>query len=174
MRYLPPDTPYAEASDGPDDSLPGERKPYFLKAGEGPRHTLFGQTTFQLMTGAESGGSLGMTTTEGPKGAVPAHVHKKTHEAIYCLEGRLRATVDGDEHLLTRGDFFNVPAGVEHALALESHLTSWVTMYGPAGPERFYELAGQICKERIFPDEAPVVDNDRVVSAGSEVDTRLA
>jgi quercetin dioxygenase-like cupin family protein len=173
MKYLPPDTPYAEASDGPDDSLPGERKPYFLKAGEGPRHTLFGQTTFQLMTGAESGGLLGMTATEGPRGAVPAHVHEKTCEAIYCLDGRLRVTADGEEHLLTRGDFVNLPAGVEHALALDSHLTRWVTMYGPAGPERFYELAGEVCEERIFPEDAPAVDNERIAAAGVEVDVRL-
>lgn len=173
MRYLPPDTPYAEAGDGPDDSLPGEAKAYFLKAGEGPRHTLFGQTTFQVMTGAESDGALGMTVTEGPKGAVPAHVHEKTYEAIFCLDGRLRVTADGEEQLLTRGDFFSIPAGVEHSLALDSHLTRWATMYGPAGPERFYELAGEVCEERIFRSEAVAVDSDRLAAAAAELDVKL-
>ena len=39
---------------GPDDKLPGTPSAYFLRAGEGPRHLLFGQVAFQLMTGAES------------------------------------------------------------------------------------------------------------------------
>jgi len=173
MKYLPPDTPYADASDGPDDSLPGAAKPYFLKAGEGPRHTLYGQTTFQVMTGAESNGSLGMTVTEGPKGSVPAHLHETTYEAIFCLDGRLRVTADGEDYLLTRGDFFSVPAGVEHSLVLESHLTRWATMYGPAGPERFYELAGTVCDERIFPDAAASVDADRVAAACDQLDIKL-
>ena len=64
MKYFP-DEPYTEATAGPDDALPGEVKPYFLRAGEGPRHLLFGQVAFQLMRGAESGGKLGMTVTEG-------------------------------------------------------------------------------------------------------------
>ena len=51
-----------------------------------------------------------MTVTEGPRGpAIPAHVHERTYEAIYCLDGRLRVTVDGEEHLLTRGDFVSIP-----------------------------------------------------------------
>ena len=65
MKYFP-EEPYTEATTGPDDALPGAAKPYFLRAGEGPRHVLFGQVAFQVMTGAESGGELGMTVTEGP------------------------------------------------------------------------------------------------------------
>lgn len=173
MRYLPPDTPYEEAGDGADDALPGAAKAYFLKAGEGPRHTLYGQTTFQVMTGAESSGALGMTVTEGPKGAVPAHVHEQTYEAIFCLDGRLRVTVGGDEHLLTRGDFVSIPAGSEHALALDGNLTRWATMYGPAGPERFYELAGQVSEERIFPEDAATADPERVAAAAQQLDLEL-
>ncbi len=142
MKYFP-EEPYTEATTGPDDSLPGTHTAYILKAGEGPRHLLFGQVAFQLMTGAESNGQLGMTVTEGPRGpAIPAHVHERTYEAIYCLDGRLLVTVDGEEHLLTRGDFVSIPAGVEHTYAMDAHLTRFASMYGPAGVERFHEVAG--------------------------------
>ena len=84
MKYLP-EEPYPEATTGPDDSLPGKPAAYFLRAGEGPRHTLFGQVAYQVLTGAESGGALGMTVTEGPKGAAPcrrmrtrAHTRRST------------------------------------------------------------------------------------------------
>ncbi len=170
MKYVI-DAPYPEAGTGSDDALPGTASAYFLRAGEGPRHLLFGQVTYQVLTGAESGGQLGMTVTEGPKGSpVPTHVHERTYEAIYCLEGRLRVNVDGEEHLLTRGDFVSIPAGVEHSYALEGHLTRFATIYGPAGVERFQELAGEIAEHRIFPEQAGTVDRDRLQAAAAELD----
>jgi quercetin dioxygenase-like cupin family protein len=173
MKYLP-EAPYADAGSGPDDALPGALEPYFLRAGEGPRHVLFGQVCFQVMTGAESGGALGMVVIEGPKGEpTPAHVHDRTHEGIYCLEGRLRVALDGEEHLLTRGDFVSIPSGVEHSYAMESHLTRFVSMVGPAGPERLYELAGAVAEQRIFPERATPVDHDRLESAAAAVDVKF-
>ena len=170
MKYFP-EEPYTEPSTGPDDALPGAMKPYFLRAGEGPRHVLFGQVAYQLMTGAESGGQLGMTVTEGPRGpAVPAHVHARTYEAIYCLEGRLRVSIDGTEHLLTRGDFVSIPAGAEHSYAMEAHLTRFVSMNGPAGLERFHEVAGQVAEQRIFPEHAEAADPERLAAAAAELD----
>ncbi len=75
MKYVM-DRPYTEASTGPDDALPGTSRAYFLRAGEGPRHTMFGQVCWQVLTGAESAGALGMTVTEGPRGdALPVHAH---------------------------------------------------------------------------------------------------
>jgi quercetin 2,3-dioxygenase len=170
MKYFP-EEPYTEAGSGPDNALPGERKAYFLRAGEGPRHLLFGQVAFQLMTGAESGGRLGMTVTEGPRGAaIPTHVHTQTYEAIYCLDGRLRVNAEGEEHLLTRGDFMSIPAGVEHTFAMEAHLTRFATMYGPAGLERLHEVAGAAAEQPIFPERAEPVDRDRLAAAAAELD----
>ncbi len=170
MKYFP-EEPYTELSEGPDDSLPGTMAPYFLRAGEGPRHELFGQIAFQLMTGAESGGQLGMTLTEGPRSApIPAHVHESTYEAIYCLDGRLRVTIEGEEHLMTCGDFISIPAGTEHTYALEAHLTRFASMYGPSGVERLHEVAGQPAEERIFPEQGGPVDPDRLAAAAAELD----
>ncbi|HUO70924.1 MAG TPA: quercetin 2,3-dioxygenase, partial [Solirubrobacteraceae bacterium] len=170
MKYVM-DQPYAEAGTGADDALPGTRAAYFLRAGEGPRHTLFGQVCFQLMTGAESDGALGMTVTEGPRGeALPVHHHAATYEAIYCLEGRVRVSAAGEEHVLARGDFFSIPAGVDHTIALEGHLTRYASMYGPAGPERLFEVAGAVAEHRIFPESAEAVDLDRLREAGATVD----
>jgi quercetin 2,3-dioxygenase len=170
MKYVM-DRPYAEASTGPDDRLPGAQEPYFLRAGEGPRHTLFGQVSWQLMTGAESGGDLGVSLTEGPRGdALPVHLHRSTYEAVYCLEGRMRVSAGGEDHVLTRGDFVSIPAGVEHTIALEGHLTRYVTMYGPAGPERLFEVAGAPSEHRIFPDHGEPVDARALEAAAAELD----
>ncbi|MFZ0090923.1 MAG: quercetin 2,3-dioxygenase [Solirubrobacteraceae bacterium] len=174
MKYVM-DAPYTEADTGADDVLPGEATPYFLRAGEGPRYELFGLVSFQVLTGAESNGALGITVTEGPRATgTPAHAHEHTHEAIFCLEGRLRLRADGEEHVLTRGDFFSVPAGVEHACTLEGHLTRFLTMHGPAGPERLHELAGVVSEQRIFPAAPTPVDADRLSAACDELDIVLA
>jgi quercetin dioxygenase-like cupin family protein len=170
MKYVM-DRPYAEVSTGPDNALPGAAAPFFLRAGEGPRHTLFGQVAFQLLTGAESNGALGLTVTEGPKGPpTPAHVHQRTYEAVYCLEGRLKVLADSKEHVLTRGDFMSIPAGVEHAIALDGHLTRYASMYGPAGLERFYGVAGEIAEYQIFPEQAAPVDRERLDAAAAQLD----
>lgn len=170
MKYFP-EAPYAEPGEGADNSLPGDLKPYFLRAGEGPHHTLFGQVCFQVLTGAESGGGMALTVTEGPKGPLtPTHRHDTTYEAIFCLDGRLRFKVGDDEHLLTRGDFLSIPAGVEHSFTMESHLTRFASMYGPAGVERFYEIAGEIAEERIFPEESSPADPERLAAAAAELD----
>jgi quercetin dioxygenase-like cupin family protein len=171
MTYMP-DHPYAELTlDAPDDTLPGTESAYILRAGEGPRHELFGQVCFQLMTGAETGGRLAMTVTEGPRGpATPAHVHRSTHEGIYCLDGRMRVWLGGEEHELIRGDFVNVPAGVDHSHRFDADLTRFASMVAPAGIERLYELAGTVAEQRIFPAHAPAADPDRLATAAAELD----
>ena len=174
MKYLP-EAAYAEPGSGPDDTLPGKPAAYFLRAGEGPCHTLFGQIAFQVLTGAESDGALGMTVTEGPRGSVvPGHTHVRTYEGIYVLDGRLKVTADGEERMLTRGDFMSVPMGVSHELVFEAHLTRLVTMYGPAGPERLYEIAGEVAEQRIFPEAGGPVDEARLEKAASALDITFA
>ena len=83
-------------------------------------------------------------------------------------------TVEGDEHLLTRGDFVSIPAGAEHTYAMDAHLTRFASMYGPAGLERFHEVAGQVAEQRIFPEQADPVDRDRVAAAAAELDIAFA
>jgi uncharacterized RmlC-like cupin family protein len=85
---------------------PRGEEPYFLRAGEGPRHVLFGHTCFQVLTGAQSRGRMAMTVTEGPTSApVPSHHHDHTYETIYCLRGRMRGWTAGQEHELTHRIF---------------------------------------------------------------------
>ncbi len=47
-------------------------------------------------------------------------------------------------------------------------------MYGPAGPERLYEVAGEIAEQRIFPETAGPVDDARLEAAAAELDIALA
>jgi len=168
------DLPYAELGEGPDDGLPGDASPYFLRAGEGPRHELYGQVCFQIMTGAETADSVAMTITEGaPPASMPRHVHESTHEAIYCLEGRMTVTAAGREHQLGRGDFMSIPAGTEHAYTLDGFFTRFASMYAPAGVERLFELAGALAEQPIFAEQAADPDPERVAAAATQLDIEL-
>jgi quercetin dioxygenase-like cupin family protein len=171
------DRAYAEPrADAADDSLPGRVAPYFLRAGEGPRHLLFGQVTFQLATGAETDGRVAMTVVEGPGGAeTPAHRHRSSTEGIYCLEGRLRLRIDGAERKLGGGDFAAIPPGVVHGHTIAGDFARFAVMHGPAGPERLAELGGEVAERQIFPPlgEAPATAADRLRSAAAETDTEF-
>jgi quercetin dioxygenase-like cupin family protein len=172
MKYRP-DLPYAEArSDVPDETLSGGMRPYFLRAGEGPKHVLGGQLQTALVTAAETDGQISMFTVEAPKGPpFPTHAHERTHEAIFVIEGRLRVWLDGEEYLLTRGDCASIPAGCEHTYASESHYTKWVDMSSPGRIEEIYAGAGEATDAHVFPDTEPAgFDLDRLRELSGEID----
>lgn len=172
MKYRP-DLPYSPATlDAPDDTLPGERRPYFLRRGEGVRHLLGGQLHTALCRGEETDGKLTMTTVELPREAgLPAHVHERTHEALIVVEGRLRVRLDGEEHLVVRGDAVSIPRGTAHTYVAESQYAKVLTMSAPGGLERLFAAAGEPTEMPIFP-VAPdlTVDPDRLRAAADGVD----
>lgn len=174
MTYIDDGT-YADPTyDAPDDALPGQSQPYFLRAGEGPRHVLFGQVCFQLVSGAESKGTVGMTVTEGPRGAgTPPHRHATTYEGIYCLDGRIRVRLgDGERELIGR-DYVSIPPGTVHGHEVVSDFARFITLHGPAGPERLHELAGEASEHRIFPAQAPPLDQGRLQKACAQIDVEF-
>jgi quercetin 2,3-dioxygenase len=168
MKYRP-DVPYAEPrDDAPDDTLPGARAPYFLRCGEGPRHELGGLLQTLLVGSEQSDGQVTMTTVEMAKGpGLPAHVHERTYEALMVVEGRLRVSLDGVEHVLTRGDTASIPLGVEHAYGGDGHYTKVLTMSAPGGLERLIATAGQATDEHVFLP-AGDVDLDAVRAAAAD------
>lgn len=160
--------------DAADDQLPDDRRPYFLRAGNGPRHELFGQVCFQALTGAQSNGAMALTITEGPTGAsFPAHVHAETYEGLFCVEGRMTVRVGGEEHELIGGDFISIPQGVEHSYVLRANFTRFVSMIAPAGIEHLFEVAGRVADQKIFPSIATTVDPDKLAAAAAELDVKF-
>ncbi len=174
MKYRP-DAQYAEPSEGADDTLPEAQEAYFLRAGEGPRHALGGLLQTTLLGAAQSGGTTTMTTVELAKGpGLPAHHHEQAHESLMVIEGRLRLTLDGDEHVLTRGDTASIPAGTEHAYAGDGHYTKMLTMSAPGGLEALIATAGTATDEHIFAADAHDIDVEALRAAADGLDVVLA
>jgi quercetin dioxygenase-like cupin family protein len=174
MKYRP-DAQYAPArDDAGDDALPAGREPFFLRAGEGPRSELGGLLQTLLVGAEHTDDTTTMTTVEMSKGpGLPAHVHERTYEALMVIEGALRVTLDGVEHVLHRGDTASIPAGVEHAYAGDGHYTKVLTMSSPGGLERLIATAGAATEEHVF-GAAEGIDLDALRAAARDLDVVLA
>ena len=101
------------------------------------------KVTFKL-TGAETGGALGMVEIESPVGAVvPPHRHREQDEFFYVLSGAYTFTVDGRTIAAPAGTFVHVPAGVAHSLTNAGPGVARVLdVHTPGGFEKFFEECG--------------------------------
>jgi quercetin dioxygenase-like cupin family protein len=72
-----------------------------------------------LMDGTVTGAASGMFELIIPPGArvPPAHSHSDNEELMYCLEGKIRASVGGVELDLAPGERSYTPCGVVHAFS---------------------------------------------------------
>jgi hypothetical protein len=89
------------------------------------------------------------------------------------IEGRLRVALNGEEHVLGRGDTASVPAGTEHAYAGEGHYTKVLTMSAPGGLERLIATAGRASEEHVSGGAEPL-DLDALREAAADLDVTFA
>ena len=124
--------------------LPNEKKPYFIKNGEGERY-LFGTQVASLVATTESTGDMiEIVQLWGGKGdSFPAHVHKQAHEGIVVLDGRLEVQLDGQLYLLTAGDYVSIPAGTVHAYRMQSHRTRFYSFTINGHVAKLYSIIGE-------------------------------
>jgi quercetin dioxygenase-like cupin family protein len=72
---------------------------------------ILGQT-YYLKESCES--SFAFEVVGEPGTFVPPHVHPTQDEFIYCLEGEMELTLDGQTHALPRGGMARMPRGIPH------------------------------------------------------------
>jgi quercetin 2,3-dioxygenase len=144
--------PYVEASEGPDDTLPGSCTPYFLKAGEGQRFLLADQLFTLLMRGSESDGQAAVFHAQGPRGAaLPPISDQHASFGIWVLDGLLSVVLDGAPHELAPGDFAYVPPGCPWSYVMRSHFTNVHLITTPAGFDELLADLGAPYPHYIFP-----------------------
>ena len=104
--------------------------------------------------GAESGGAAAFLEASSAQGArLDPHVHRRSDELIYVLEGRVRYRVGGQTVEAPAGAFVFVPRGTVHAAeTVGAGPARVLAAYVPAGPERALEAVAR----------APRGERDRV------------
>ena len=124
--------------------LPNEKKPYYIRNGEGERYLLGTQVASIVATTESTGDKMEIVQLSGGKGDYfPAHVHEKAHEGIVVLDGRLEVELNGQVHLLTAGDYVHIPAGTVHAYWMQSHRTRFWSFTINGNVAQVYSLIGE-------------------------------
>ena len=113
----------------------------FIKASRGDTFEL-GIITLRLLVGADqtdgafalgefSGGEAGPWT-------VP-HIHEKTEESFYILDGKFTFTLDDDDVEAGPGSFILVPRGTIHVMRAAVGGGRFLTFWTPGGAEAMFK-----------------------------------
>jgi quercetin 2,3-dioxygenase len=155
--------------------LPNEKKPYFIRNGEGERYLFGTQVASIVATTASTGDKMEIVQISGGKGDYfPAHVHEKAHEGIVVLDGRLEVELNGQVHLLTAGDYVHIPAGTVHAYWLQSHRTRFWSFTMNGNLAKLYSLIGEsFDKFERPPVSQNALDEDRLSKVTADIDIKF-
>jgi quercetin dioxygenase-like cupin family protein len=115
------------------------------------------------LTGAETGGALGVVEVTSPGGpGAPLHVHERDSETFCVLEGELTLFVGDDVVRASAGDVVYAPAGVPHTYNIDSPLARILVIAQPAGFERFVAEVGVPAERAELPSDPVPVDPERL------------
>ncbi|GGH48398.1 quercetin 2,3-dioxygenase [Microbacterium album] len=147
----------AKENTGPAETLPGERKPFYLDKGHGKKHQLLSQLLTTMISHRETDGKFSVILLQGPASPepVPAHYHTREDEWTFILEGKVRWWV-GDQHrLLFPGDSIYQPANVPHAFKFEGSYNKMLALNVAGGFEDFFDIVATPSNDFVAP---PVSD----------------
>ena len=128
------------------------------------------------MTGADTGGSVGLVKASVPPGGGPAaHTHTQADETFYLIDGELEF-LDGDRlFTATAGDAVFIPRATRHRFKNVS-LThaSMLFFYTPGGAEGLFVEAGDQPQPgvQVLPWGPERID-DRLLSLLDKYDTQV-
>ncbi|KHL13423.1 quercetin 2,3-dioxygenase [Mumia flava] len=145
------DLPQVDARDGDDVALPGGVEPYFLRAGEGDRRMWPDAVNAFSARGRNTGGRYIAVTTIGARQPyIPRHFHSQHTENFFCLSGRIWLWVNGEQVLLTPGDYVHAPAGTIHSFALGGHATRMLGILTTDVFEPFFDRTGPATDDHVY------------------------
>src|SRR5262249_355091 len=119
-------------------------KPIIRTPQQGRTVALVGDVYRFLATGEDTNGKYALIEAlVGPGGGPPPHVHTRTDEGFYSLEGEITFTVNGERVGATAGMFANMPVGTPHSFKNESNKPAkMLVSVAPAGLEKMFMEIG--------------------------------
>ncbi|KAK5046896.1 hypothetical protein LTR84_007250 [Exophiala bonariae] len=146
--------------DGADDKLPGALKPYFLRAGTGPRFLVGGVVVSPLIGAAESDGRFSIACIEGSswhEGSPLSETFRfaNVHHAIQVVDGQLGLTIGDQEATLNVGETAYIPKTTSFSMRVRSRYIKFYVFISGNG------LADLLCQlgksyDQTIPPERPV------------------
>ncbi|WP_197285776.1 cupin domain-containing protein [Nocardiopsis sp. NRRL B-16309] len=131
-----------DAQDVRDDTPP-EEEAYFLRSRTGDRRGWPDAHNAFSARGRNTGGRyFSVSTLAAPQPYVIRHFHRLHTENFVCVSGRIWLWVNGQELLLTSGDFLHAPAGTVHSFAIAAHSTRMLGLLTSDVFEPFFDATG--------------------------------
>jgi len=141
------------------NELPAIEAPYKLDAGEGLRYAFGNQLAIRIARPEELGQPAAGTILSGAQGEkFPIHRHKKTHEALFVLDGVISLTLEDRTYLLTASDYVNIPPGAAHGFEYVDHRGKMLSWCFGGDAARTYELVGKPYAGNVYSDGGQGVD----------------
>lgn len=165
--------PLVPAGDEWDDTLPAGTEPYFLRAMTGDRIAWPDAVNALSARGRNTGGRyFSVLTTAAPQPYFGRHFHQHHTENFFCLSGRVWLHVNGEEVLLTPGDFAHAPAGTIHSFAMERHDTKLLGILADDVFEPFFDVTGDPTDDVIYTEGlvSPERFRDRLTAHAADLD----
>jgi quercetin 2,3-dioxygenase len=135
--------PQVDAQDLWDDTLPTGLEGYFLRGRTGDRVAWPDAINAYAARGRTTGNRyFAVDTLSAPSPYFIRHFHRQHTENFLCLSGRIWLWVNGEEVLLTPGDFVHAPAGTIHTFAVASHNTRLLGLLTSDIFEPFFDVTG--------------------------------
>ncbi|WP_199745720.1 quercetin 2,3-dioxygenase [Amycolatopsis sp. WAC 04182] len=139
----PHDLPRVAPGEVWDDTLPSGAEGYFLRARTGDRRGWPDAVNSFLARGRNTGGRyFAVNTLAAPQPYIIRHFHQRHTENFLCLSGRIWLWVNGEEILLTAGDFLHAPPGIVHSFAVTAHNTQLLGLLTSDIFEPFFDVTG--------------------------------
>lgn len=136
-----------------EDLLPEGQEAYVIRAGEGDRRAWPDTINAYSARGANTGRQyFAVTTLASKQPYIIRHFHQQHTENFFCLTGRVWLWVNGEELLLTAGDFLYAPAGTIHSFAIAAHNTRMLGILTTDVFEPFFDVTGQETQDIVQTD----------------------
>lgn len=134
------DTAHADVEPAPFDRLPAGEQAFVNKAGRGDRYETYQQVNTYPVRSRNNGGRFFAMDTRGAKTPyIPLHFHREHAENFFCMEGIVKIHANGQEIVLTPGDFLQAPAGTIHSFSHAANNTRMMGILNPPVFEKFFE-----------------------------------
>lgn len=125
-----------------------------------------------LITGEKTGGAWWMGRfREDPGFMTSLHLHPKTDEQIYVLEGTLSIYINGSWHELGPGTLGILPHGVPHAQGNRTDKpVHFVGSGAPSGFEQLFPAVDALLKRGVEPGSPEFISEFREISTRCDIE----
>lgn len=142
-----------------DSTLPGDLRPYFLRAGCAPRYILGSVVVNILASPIESAGRFSIGSIEGSSWhqnnpLAKSFMFENVHHAFMVTEGTMNFTVGSENAILNTGEVVYVPRKQRFSIVMHSRYAKAYVFSSGQGILSVLSKAGQRYNQHIIPEKA--------------------